>query len=395
LFLLFGSTCSIGNWDFDVGDSPAEHSIIYNNVLYQSASNDGIFMINPKNGNEISHWVDDTYIICAPIVLDNYIYAWNYIEGTSYLYKINKDTGEFTNIEVDPIDFEFLTSAFIDGINLIFIPKNGYVTAINADDLSTYWISNVSISMVTYHWDGGTVVGNYLYTRQVGVIDNKLVKLNLSDGTTVKEVALDSECHYASLLYDADNNQIILTEKNTLIVKAFDANTFNLNWSYTMEEVIGDYSIIYGGCYHNGVYYVSDTSTPSATSYMYALNAVTGEKIWKSTTAYDNNVVYSNFLITDKYLICPTHDYVDDNYGKIQVIDIKTGLLYDTINQSGEASCYSPIAWEGRVYNGTWDTYNVCCRVLGYGKAINSYYKMDSYHTGYAGLALTEYTRNR
>jgi hypothetical protein len=386
--LLFGDR---ENWNFSVGDSPAEHSIIHNNVLYQTASANGIFMIDVDTGKRIHHWVDGINIHCAPIVIDKYIYAWNYIERISYLYKINEDTGEFIKVSGDPIDFEQLTSANVDGIDLIFIPKYGFVTAVKASDLSVYWTSAVYVSSATYHWDGGMVVGNYLYTRQVDDGDNKLVKIDIATGEIIKEVALDGRCHYATLLYDSDLDQIILTERGYLMVKAFDAQTLNLNWSYTMEEDAGDYIIVYGGCYHNGVYYITNTSVPSATSYMYAINSKTGDKIWKCISGYDNGVVFSNFVVTDKYLICPTHDYLDGNYKKMQIIDITNGLLYDTIKQTGNASCYSPVAWGGRIYFGMWDTHEVNCRVLGYGQAVDSYYKVDSYHTGYAGSALTEY----
>ncbi len=266
-------------------------------------------------------------------MLSGYIYAWNYIAypSISYLYKINETTGDFCNIPVDSIDMELLTTANVGGVDLIFVPKGGFVTAINVSDLSVYWTSLVSVSADTYHWGAGTVVGDYLYTRQVGVDNNKLVKLNLTCGLIVDEVSIDDEAHYASLLYDADLNQIILTERGMLKVKAFDADTLDLNWEYTMEESIGEYIIIYGGCYHNGVYYVSNTSVPSSTSYMYAINAKTGDKVWKGTSAYDNGVVFSNFVVTDKYLICPTHDYLNGDYKKMQIIDITNGLLYDTI----------------------------------------------------------------
>ncbi len=409
-----------GSWNKNVG-SYAENSIIKNGILYQNATSDGIYMLNPKDGSVIHHWKFGAGSATAPVVIGDYIYAWSYVGegGDSKLYKINKNTGEYTSIVGTDADFEVLTTANVNGVDLIFIPKDGYITAIKASDLSIFWTSLVKVSHKILHWDGGMVVGNYLYTRRVGATRNKLVKLNLSDGKIVDEVELDSDGYYAPLLYDKDRDQIIITESGTLKVKAYDAHSFELNWVYTMEESPENYYIMYGGSYHNGVYYISNKATSNVCSYMYAIDTANGNKIWKSSEAYKVSVVMINTVVSDDYLFVPTHDYADHNYRKMMVLDVKTGKLIDTIDQSGDSACASPLVTGGKMFLGMWEDrvgdqmplglwsesmsgklskmwirYMVNARKLGSGEYLDSSYKMDAYHTGYIGKRLTEYNPN-
>ncbi len=60
--LLFRLFSDKENWNFNVGDYPAEHSVIHNSILYQTASANGLFMIDPNTEKEIHHWVDGVNI---------------------------------------------------------------------------------------------------------------------------------------------------------------------------------------------------------------------------------------------------------------------------------------------------------------------------------------------
>ena len=373
-------------WDKDLGNH-VEHLIIHDNKLYSPAN--GIWVLE-LDGTVLHHYLSGSWVCCAPLVIGDYIYVWLY-GSTSHLYKIKESDGSSSSISADGIDFEHLTVANVSGIDLIFTPLNGVVTAIRADTLEVYWSSSVSVSDTTHHWDGGLVVGNYLYTRQVDDNNHKLVKLNLSDGTIADSVALEDQNYYASLLYDIDHNQIILTEHKTLKVKAYDADDFSkLNWTKTLDET--DWSIWYTPSYHNDQVYVVDRTDNGDQSYIYCLNATNGDQIWKSSISYNEKVSIQNTVLSDKYLFCPTYDYYDGNYHKTLVVDISDGSLFDTIDQTDGSSCCCPVVSSGMIYLGMWDDYQINARKIGSGSALDCGYKVDNYRTGYVGDRLTSYS---
>lgn len=390
------------NWSYDTGvGNPAEHSIIQNNILYQVSGGDGIFMLNPSDGSLINQWLAGTEVWCAPVIIGDYIYAWSFDGVNGKLYKVNQNDGTSSNVSGGAIDFESLTKITTStGVDALIIPKGGYITAVKASDLSTLWTSAVPSTAASYsYWDGGLVVGNYLYTRYSVPGTYKVYKLNIDDGTTADYANLGSYTYYSVMIYDADMDQILLTEMLTGKAVALDAQTLDTNWTYTIEETpgnaAGQYYFMYNGAYHNGVWYVGTKKTGGGGGYVYAINAATGAKIWKNSTAETNTSTPTNMVVSDQYLFVPTHDYIDSSYKKLMVIDLTNGVLYDTLDQSGNSACCSPLVWAGKIFIGMWDTHEVNARVLGSGQAVNNPYKMDSYHTGYISTALTDYNPDK
>ena len=385
---LFGDDFVYEGWDKNLGNS-VEHSIIKDNTLYVPA--DGIYIFE-LDGTELHHYLSGNWGCCAPVVIGDYVYTWFYSSsGVDYLHKTKISDGSDSTVSGGNVDFEHLTTANVSGVDLIFIPKGGNVTAIRADNLSTYWTSSVVISDSIHHWDGGLVVGDYLYTRQVSADAHKVFKLNLSDGTTADSVNIEDENYYASLLYDSDHNQIIVTERNTMKIKAFDADDFStLNWNKTLDESTG-WRIMYGCSYNNNKIFIGDRTDNGHQSYLYCLNASTGVQIWKSTVAYNNNVAITNHIIDDNYIYCPTHDYFDNNYHKLMVIKISDGTLHDTISQTSDASCVCPVISDGFIYLGMWHDNQLNARKLGIGEKMDCGFKIDDYNTGYIGSRLSSY----
>lgn len=396
--LFFDNFQNVGNgWDKDILDW-AEHPIIKDDTLYFVGGN-GIWILG-LDGTEQHHYHVGKTIYCSPVVLGDYVYSWEHPYGSpgesDRLHKTSISGGSDSEIAGTRVDFETLTTTTVSGIDVIFIPKNENVTAINSNDLSTYWTSSVIVEGGLgdlCHWDGGLVLDDYLYTRQIETGNYKLFKLNLSNGTTASSIVLEDENYYAPLLYDADHSQIILTEKNTNKVKAYDKDTLTQNWVYTLEETTG-WHIMYGCSYHNDKLYLANKKDDTTGSYIYCINTTSGTKVWKSDVAVSVSGVITNNLLSDDYLFCPTNDYVDDDYHKMMVIDVLDGSLYDTIKQSGNSACCSPVISDGIIYLGTSNNNNINARELGTGNKIDCPYKCDNAHTGYIGNRLTSYSPN-
>jgi hypothetical protein len=381
-----------GDWNKNIG-SAAEHPIIKDNTLYFVGN--GIWILS-LNGTEQHHYHAGDLNYCAPVVLGEYVYVWEYGVGpgeTCRLHKTRISDGDDTEVAGTRIDFECLTSTTVSGTDVIFIPKNEKVVAVKAGDLSTYWTSNVGVDGAIYHWDGGLILDDYLYTRQVETGNHKLFKLNLNNGTTASSIVLEDEPYYAPLLYDADHSQIILTEKNTNKIKAYNKDTLTQNWVYTLEETTG-WHIMYGCSYHDDRLYLANKKDDKTGSYIYCINTTSGTKIWKSDVVVNVNCVITNHLLNNDYLFCPTHDYHDNNYHKMVVINILDGSIDNTINQSTNSSCCCPVISDGIIYLGMWDDHNINARKLGTGNKVDCPYKCDAAHTGYIGDRLTSYSPN-
>lgn len=381
-----------GGWDKDIG-AAAEHPIIKDDTLYFVSGN-GLWILG-LDGTEQHHYLSGKTLYCAPVVLGDYVYSWEYsdIAGeTCRLHKTKINDGTDSEVAGTRVDFEVLTTANVDGIDLIFIPKGGNVTAIRADNLSTYWTSSVEVTSALHHWDGGLILDNYLYTRQIKTGDHKLCKLTLSSGTITDSVALEDENHYAPLLYDADHSQIIVTEKTTMKAKAFDKDDFAENWSYTFEETTG-FFIMHGCSYHNNRIYIADMANDEDSGYIYCINATSGAKVWKSSVPVNYDVGPKNHLIGDDYLFVASNDHVDRTYHKSFVLDITDGALYDTIEQTSDSCCCCPVISDGIMYFGMWSgDKKINARKLGPGNKTDCPFKCDAAHTGYIGTRLTSYS---
>lgn len=386
------------NWNKATGSSgginvSSEHSAIYNNVLYQVGS--GVWALDPATGATLNHWLDGTWVEAAPVLVGDNLMVWAY-GATPRLWKINITSNATSSVTGPLIDFELLTTAKdTAGNDLVFIPYGGsptaYVCAFYVDNMTVKWGATATVSETTHHWDGGLVQGGYLYTRQEGTTDNKLVKLNIDTGAVVDSVNLDSEGYYAPLLYDADRDQIILTERTTVKVKAFDAQNLSvMNWSKTLDETTG-WHIMYGGVSHNGAYFQANKKNDDSQGYMYALSTVDGHQLWKYSGAAAINVSFTNTSMNSDYIFAPTHDYYDGSYMKMMVLKVSDGTLYDEINQSSLSACASPIITGGMMFLGMWDDYQVNARRLGRGDKVDCQYKVDASHTGYVGSRLVTY----
>lgn len=386
-----------GGWDKDIDGAP-EHPLIKDGILYFPGSTSGLWILE-LDGTEKHHYLNGDNIQCSPVVIGSYVYSWEHNSGSpgegNRLHKTKISDGTDTEVAGTRVDYECLSSANVSGTDVIFIPKNERVTAIKASDLSTLWTSVVVVEGGTgdlCHWDGGLVLGDYLYTRQVKVGDHKLFKLNLSNGTAADNVTITGEPYYSTLMYDVDNSQIIVTEKDTVKVKAFDKDDFTLNWTKVLDET-SNWWIMRGCCYYNNRVYVADIDNNHTYSYIYCLNAVNGTQVWKSSIPYTNNVAVTNFLIDDNYLYCPTNSHTGHPNKGMLVIDISDGSLHDIIAMTGDSCCCTPVVSNGIIYLGTYYVVkDINARNLGSGDKMDCSYKCDSYYTGYIGNRLTSYS---
>ena len=318
-------------WKYQIGDAsdPIGGATVKNDVLFFSDYS-SIYAVNANTGKE--KWkFNGVSSYLEPIVANGIVYYGS----SNKFYAIDAKTGqEKWNFKLNEGDGHISTAAAVACNSVFFGTFKGYLYALNTKDGNFKWKFKVDERNYFQALINGAplVKNNLVYFTG----SRNLYAVNIKDGKLNWKTNMSADI---LVEYNGYNNIFpVLDDKNIYLGNsegnffAIDLKTGLKKWKYKAEGVITSPAIADGI-----VYFVSCKSSNVNKTFLYALDAETGEKIWKLSynTGCDSDEYYHLPPTVAEGVVYFTHrpSKINNNsdysivYGItfIEAIDAKTG----------------------------------------------------------------------
>jgi eukaryotic-like serine/threonine-protein kinase len=210
--------------------------------------------------------------------------------GMVYAYKFENNTFSSDYLFVYPRQAttgSIVGNIILDNDTIYYANSNGYVFALNAEDLTLKWSQKIDSKI----WSGPTIDGSTLY---IGCFNKTLYALNTADGSIKWQFLADGAINSTPVV---DNGTVYIGDYNRAFY-AVDAATGNLKWKFppdansavTPKDFFWAEPVIV-----NGVIYA-----PNLDGHIYALDTVTGKLVKDIPLSYSissSPVVVGNDIV--------------------------------------------------------------------------------------------------
>lgn len=310
-------------WKYQIGDAGDPIGFTLKNDILFFETHDNIYAVDAKSGKEIWKFKLTEYGInyLQPIVANGIVYYG----AIKRFYAIDVKTGqEKWSFKLNEDDGNIYTTAAV-ACNTLFFGTSNYLYALNTKDGKLKWKSKVDEKIF-----GAPLIKNNLvyFTGSknlyaVNIKDGKLKwKFNL--GSSLSPI-LDENSYFPY-----NNYYPVLDDKNIYLGNsegnffAIDLKTGLKKWKYKAEWGVSSPAIANGI-----VYFVScEGYDYDDKTFLYAINAETGEKLWK--LSYKSGADYDYFHIQPTVadgIVYFIHSFFNKPNGKYGHGDVSTTFL--------------------------------------------------------------------
>ena len=342
------------------------------------AGHDKIFAVNTTTGGII--WSNDTgpgYV--GPVIDGDVVYIGSCTHGNDpdneYMYAFDRFTGQ--QLWKTLIYGGIAESVQYDNSKIYFC--SGFyetkIYALNKVDGSINWVfpTGAEVCANKPMLKDNAIYGAFWYDFYEG----RLFKINASTGDKIWDVALSAGPWDNSITSDGQG-RIFLAIYYDSTLNAYDETNGRLLWTYTLHE--GSLSF---NAYHNGRVFIADNL-----GYVYALNAGTGQLIWKTKVGDCCDI--SSPTISGGLLFIGTRDRRSSAF---YALNESTGSILWRC-PTGASIMAPPCIADGMMFCGSdaWDMYAFD---VGVGSGDWLLHRYDSWNTAYSPVGLThwEYVR--
>ena len=272
-------------------DSKANESALNTNA----ASANGIVLLASETGNLYAFnassgslkWTyngsGSEFFTGVPCVKDSVAYLKSSSGNYNYLHAVNIRSGKAKWVKKISTTFFDYSSAFVSNDNIIYVSSGPKFLALNAADGNIIWTWNPNLGRDNY-FSYPTVINGSLYVTD----RHNIYSINPSTGA-VKWSYADN--NLSSLLSSICVHDDLLFYSNAFSLISLDTNGIK-KWELPITYYDGS-----SPTYENGVVYTQANKgslTPPQYSYVYAVNAQTGQMIWQTGFESDSsNVILS------------------------------------------------------------------------------------------------------
>ncbi len=217
-------------WRFETEGGVWATPLLIDGILYITSINHKLFAVDAATGESIwSEPVDlEGAIASTPLYYNDFLYVGSY---SHKMYQVSLN-GQIVN-EYEGNNWIWGTPVVEDDV-LYFTDLNGWVYALNADDLSEIWSERPVQRGIR---PAPLITEDYVV---VAARDGSVYWLNRETGLTVQDYPIDGKPELLSdILYlPADEEagrpelMLIASTDNKRLVSAFNMETFSLQWVY-------------------------------------------------------------------------------------------------------------------------------------------------------------------
>jgi outer membrane protein assembly factor BamB len=338
------------------------------------AGHDKIFAVNTTTGGIIwSNVTGPGYV--GPVVDGDVVYIGSCTHGNDpeneYMYAFDRFTGQ--QLWKTLIYGGIAESVQYDNSKIYFC--SGFyetkIYALNKVDGSINWVfpTGAEVCANKPMLKDNALYGAFWYDFYEG----RLFKINASTGDKIWDVALSAGPWDNSITADGQG-RIFLAIYYDSTMNAYDETNGRLLWTYTLHE--GSLSF---NAYHNGRVFIADNL-----GYVYALNAVTGKRLWETKVGDCCDI--SSPTISGGLLFIGTHDFEE---GAFFALNESTGDILWKYHVG--ANVYGPPSIvDGMMLCGT-DNWNTYAFDFGIGEGDWLLHRYDSSNTAFSPNGLMEW----
>jgi outer membrane protein assembly factor BamB len=353
------TSVKVGNQTFESGRTFTTPVVVHGIIYVCSTSsviNGGFtylqwldaYAFNATNGAKIwDHKINFALLsmlyVSAPAVTDDMVY---FGAGNGLVYALNAKNGNLEwSTNVNTIGQS--SPVIVDRI-LYISGGNGFVYALNAANGEIMWKHQAGDNTA---WSSPAVINGTLY---IGSYDDNFYALS---ATTGKELWAYKTNDWIQNGPSVDNGVVYVPSRDGSVY-ALNATTGDRIWKfdttpsdYVYQEQEGDPALPFSPAIDNGTIYITSElfiqNSNHGWTLVYALNALTGVKVWNYTiTASDNYI--SPPIVVDGII------YLRCAFGLL-ALDAKNGAVVWSDDSEGYSSPSDPIVDNGVLFIGTGD----------------------------------------
>lgn len=321
---------------------PSEDKDIYTAVFRHNAEHTGVYDTPAPKSDIHPRWIftTDGPVRSAPVIADGAIYFGS---GDGYVYSISETSGE-VNWKVKTGGAVHSTPALAGGL-LYVTSRDRHIYAIGRNTGEVIWRTETGALLpldwgFDYYLSSPVVKGSTVYA---GAGDGYLYALNRNNGSV--QWKLETEGRIRSALTIHENTGFIGNLAGRFY--ALDLEDGDVQWTFDIEGAAmdgADFGFDRSGILSSAVYAAGKVVFGGRDGYVYCLDAVTGEQLWRNN--HEISWAISSMAYTDGKIITGTSD------GRfVQAIEVETGEeLWRTETRGAVWS--SPAVAEGVAYFG-------------------------------------------
>jgi outer membrane protein assembly factor BamB len=271
-------------WKFKAGDTGVESdAVFFNNTIYVGSNDDYLYALDAATGNLKWKFLTGGNVSSSPTFLNNVVYFGS---SDSYLYALDANTGNLI--------WKYACGSMIDqsgatiANGIVYVgSRDAYLHAVDANTGTGIW--KFSTNGVSMEQASPTVVNGTVYCASWYDVSNfgskgSVYAIDAVTGTQ-KWVALDKKAFSTSPF--VHNNRLFICDDDGFI-DALNTNDGSLIWQKKI------YANSASPVENNNIVFVGG----GGTQYFYALDALTGQEIWKFNL--QGALTTSSPLIVDK-----------------------------------------------------------------------------------------------